>query len=462
MNVSRVSEASITFEVKQAKPSIPVAFAEMSVDVLLHGTNVGLISVITVNRQVIPSNGFFMAFDEHSSIMEWVGCTLMENRYGRTTLQSLRGHDDPEYDFMLVDCFDIKIDHCDALDVKTKVLHKFLRSEHVVGHDDYDWDVSYMAYVLPLYEHVHGFQSPSPENQKFASDSALDHYIQEAIPFVPNGFFFDMALLLKGPDNARILVGSQDTVCAPPSLAKAESDSRDIATTICSSDSNSVSNPKDVPLLNRVIQVVDASHNASMEQVMMQVSSIVGTQKKVEPPRDMTTDAELKCLKEDIEKLVLSGSSIARSTALHHASSKNSIAVARLLLTMDPTAVNVPGKFGRTPLMEAALNASGRVSIDGIRESTIVDLLLASGANKDDVDVTGLTAYGHFKKQADCLIGATKVEFRHTVTNVEHKLYPPGGPTKTDFSKGKGGTSGFADYDLEDQEMGYAPDEDDY
>lgn len=46
----------------------------------------------------------------------------------------------------------------------------------------------------------------------------------------------------------------------------------------------------------------------------------------------------------------------------------------------------------------------------------------------------------------------TRYEHRHKLTNLEHKLYPPGGPSLSDFSEGKGGNSGLVDYGPEDDE----------
>jgi hypothetical protein len=106
------------------------------------------------------------------------------------------------------------------------------------------------------------------------------------------------------------------------------------------------------------------------------------------------------------------------------------------------------------------------LSINGITDTVIIDALLAAGANKKDMDSTSMTAYGHFKPKGTFYVPMTHIQHRHTITDLEHKLYPPGGPSVMDFAEGKGGNSGFVDYgpedDLADREMGrgrYAEDD---
>jgi hypothetical protein len=64
-----------------------------------------------------------------------------------------------------------------------------------------------------------------------------------------------------------------------------------------------------------------------------------------------------------------------------------------------------------------------------------------------------LTAYGHFKKYFKIYLSSmASLQHNTSLTDLEHKLYPPSGPTAMDFSNGKGGSSGFVDYGPEDEE----------
>jgi hypothetical protein len=167
--------------------------------------------------------------------------------------------------------------------------------------------------------------------------------------------------------------------------------------------------------------------------------------------------------------LVKLGGSIARSTALHIACEKNCIGVVKLLLQMDSDCSKTKDKLGRTPLIVAAMNATGRLCINGIDDTEIIDTILLTASStassgggkrkrgttdiKSEVDSNGMTAYGYFKKSSKTFIQMTHYQHRHKITNLEKKLYPPGGPTAMDLAEGRGGTSGFVDYDQVDREI---------
>lgn len=211
-------------------------------------------------------------------------------------------------------------------------------------------------------------------------------------------------------------------------------------------------------------QLVNENDQLAFMESTAQLSSVMMGNAVYQPPADNTTAQQLQSLRRDLDKLVRAGGSIARSTALHVACEKNSIKVVKLLLELDSRSVSVKDCMGRTPLMIAAINACGRKSINGINETRVIDHLLHAGARKNDADNVGLTAYGHFKKRL--MINSVHYQYRATLTDLEHKLYPDGGPTMVDFSQGRGGTSGIVDYGPEDEEerrlLGGSEDDGDY
>jgi len=156
-------------------------------------------------------------------------------------------------------------------------------------------------------------------------------------------------------------------------------------------------------------------------------------------------------LREQILRLQSGGGSIARSGALHAACEKNSKKVVNLLLQLDTTCATSKDRLDRTPLMIAAINAKGRLCISGIDDTAVIDALLRAGASKSDVDASNMTAYGYFRQGSSVHLQITQYEHRHKLTNLEHKLYPPG-PTVGDFAEGRGGGSGIVDYGPEDDE----------
>ena len=351
----------------------------------------------------------------------------------------------------------------------TFALRKFLYSGQIKGNLSYGcWRVSCVAFVLSGRE-VDGAikegNSTRKKRKRNETGSSSSSRYEESIPFLRNGFFQDAALVSKDPDNARILVGS---VAHLEKSLKSEAEV--IATARALSAVNNLGRPsgKDAEILSRVENLVNRNHQLSTENSMTNLASIMIGAATYEPPGDCTSEEQLKSLRVDLTKLVRCGGSIAHSTALHVACAQNSIKVAKLLLQMDTSSSKSKDHLGRTPLMVAAINASGRLSINGIDDTAVIDTLLEFGANKAEVDSSNMTAYGYFKKASTMHIQITRYQHRRKLTDLEHKLYPPGGPTVMDFSEGRGGTSGIVDYgpedDEADREMGrgvYASNDDD-
>jgi hypothetical protein len=181
-------------------------------------------------------------------------------------------------------------------------------------------------------------------------------------------------------------------------------------------------------------------------------------------------------IRTDVQRLVTLGGSISKSHALHVACANNVLDVVKLLLELEPTAVNGYDRMNLTPLMVAADSAAGRKTITGIREVDIVNYLLANGAQTSLQDSDGMTAYGHFKKKTaefalmmQAMMGRTTKQsaLHSSVVALERKLLPPGGPTTADLCGGEGSSSGFVDYSQEDREhdremMGDSSDDGDY
>lgn len=431
------------------------AFTNINTKVFQEGTAkaIGEISGIAINRQAIAEKCFLETFDAHSADMEWVASALLENRYGRTKLKSLRGAgDDPEFDFFLMQKFWVDSDQ--SCDVATIALRKFLRSDRIYGHLNFGcWRVSSIAFVLSAHSNDGSENSESGRKRKRDTNSgnaSQDRY-KEAIPFLRNGFFQDTALVCNDTDNARILVGG---VAHFEESVKSQAEVMVNARTIIDGISNTGRKPagKDDEIFSRVKDLVNMNSELSMNRSMMNISSCMIGLATFTPPTDETPLEQLKSLRKDLTNLIRNGGSISRSTALHVACENNSIKVVRLLLEIDPDCVNSKDSTGRTPLMVAAVKATGRHSFNGISETTVIDDLLEAGANKAEVDSVNMTSYGYFKKNFDMHMEMTRIDKRSTLTNLEHKLYPPGGPTTIDFTSGRGGSTGFVDYGPEDDE----------
>jgi hypothetical protein len=443
------------------------AFTDVRANIFLDdNVEIGNIHAILVNRQAIPEYCFFETFDDHhSSDMEWIGTSLLENCYGRTKLQSLREYDDPEFDFMFISSFRVHADYNKDgnSDVAAAALYKFLHDPTTIkGNLDYGcWRVSSAAYLLNP-------QEPTPNNskqhrkRKRAVDETPQHELarMDADPFLRNGFFQDPSLVRQDSANTRILVASYGN-WSNAILSQAQVSSVNLL-----SESPKPSG-KDAEILQLVQSVFDSSDPFGASNVHL--AAVMIGQEQYEPPGDTITTLQLASLRSNLFLLVQAGGSISRSTALHLACEKNSKSLVKLLLEMDPAAVNYRDTISVTPLMVAAKNASGRCSINGIDDTLVIDSLFESGADKTMTDSVGMTAYGYFRKTSKMMFDITHYHSRGKLVALESKLCPLTGPTVVDLADGNGANTGLVDYgpedDEADREMGrgrYASDQHDY
>jgi hypothetical protein len=269
----------------------------------------------------------------------------------------------------------------------------------------------------------------------------------EAEPFLRNGFFQDPALVQEDYDNQRLLVAS----CGhwnKPMLSKAQ---------VPKEAMFALSVPPKLSVKDRsILRAVQQLVVRDLYDVMPDFSDLMTGRSEYKPPGDPVSAQQLASLRKDLFRLKRMGGSIARSTALHIACEHNSPSVVKLLLELEPKAVdarnkNAPSKL--TPLMVAAKNASERCSINGINDTEIIDHLLSCEAETTMTDSVGMTAYGYFRKVSKQLIGRTYVHGVGKIFSLENKLRPPNGPTPVDMEGGKANTStGIIDYGLEDDE----------
>lgn len=454
MNVlDRVSVSVRSINSKDNDGDTYKAFTDVEADILLDGNKIGGIEAVLVDRQKIPDHCFYEAFDELSADMEWVGTSLLENRYGRTKLQSLREYDDPEFDFMFIRSFHVN-DDCRKdgnTDIASAALRKFLFDpSYIKGQLNYGcWQVSSAAYVTKLVNEA-TMNEPTDRKRKRGDDDEDELARMDAMPFLRNGFFQDPALVREDSDNARLLVASYGNWNKPLRSQAEVSKVNLLSNPSSTPSSNPSSTPsgKDLEILKAVklLVAVDQHHTVNWAAIM------VGQEQYV-PPGDPVTAQQLATLRSDLARLVQARGSISRSNALHLACEHNSPSVVSLLLEMDPAAINSQDAANnRTPLMVAAMNASGRCSISGIDDTQVIDRLLAAGANKSLTDSVGMTAYGYFRKTSKMMVDITHLACRGKLVGLESKLCPPEGPSVVDMSDGKGSITGFVDYGSEDDE----------
>jgi hypothetical protein len=162
-------------------------------------------------------------------------------------------------------------------------------------------------------------------------------------------------------------------------------------------------------------------------------------------------------LRTTITGLVRSGGSLSRSCVIHAVCSHIYLPqLAMLLLEIDGSVINSQDEEGRSPLTVAARNAAAQGTIHGILDTSMIDVLLSNGVDRRQQDPHGMTAFGIFKnscEEAESTLSTIRGEHRRSsggrnsmYGDIEHKLYPPGGPASGDLAGGARSESGFIDY----------------
>jgi hypothetical protein len=371
---------------------------------------------------------------------------LLENRYGRTQLQSLKDDDDQESSFMYIQTFHIDDEYKqnENSDIGATALRQFLHHPFIKGNGDGEewWNVSSAAYVLDPTEAM----TASARNAEHPEEQEQDRLSRsDANQFLRNGFFQDPALAKNGGSNARIIVASyQHWKEAMKSHDEA------VAVTFC---------PPPPKLTGNDRKILDT------------IKRKCGMAEYSASPND---SSPYQTLFTEIQLLCATTGSLVRSHALHAACANNALPVVNYILEHEPNTIESRDQNLSTPLMVAASSAAGRNTNSGIAETVVIDRLLAAGANKSLQDDAGMTAYGNFlaaKKEYEIMIIAMtggNVRPRGNLPSVqalETKLRPTEGPSPGDVSGGTGANTGFVDYTQVDagvdREMGSGDSDDD-
>lgn len=414
---------------------------------------IGHIAAVLVNRQAIPEKCFYQAFDEHSAEMQWVGCTLMENRYGRTSLLSLADTDSDEFDFMYISVFHVDADYKQNgnSDVGAEALYQFLRHPEVNPQVDDAWSqVCNVAYVLDATEamtptELHEYQyrekrtgtldgtpltgvglGSTKEAERMDTLERMD-----ANQFLRNGFFQDAAIA-KGK-NRKILVASLYNKYREPLKSHAQVSGIQFASCLPEPSAQEAAIQE---------ATVRACSNLQFHSDQQQI--------------------HVADLRRNLNSFQSRGGSLTRSHCLHSAVANNCLQVVQMILELEPATINGIDTDNLTPLMIAAQSAAGRTNQSGLDDTSVIEYLLQRGADKNLTDPLGMTAYGHYKKASKeftemlrAMTGNPKMTrpVLPSLLQVEAFLCPQTGPTTADKTGGKGANSGLKDYSAEDMEL---------
>jgi hypothetical protein len=435
------------------------SLTEVDCDILLDKRKIGIIQATIIYREKILDGCFYSAINEHSADLQWVGCALFEPRRGRTKLVSLADYDMTEFDTMYISTFTIDKEFKEGgkSDVGAQALRMFLHHPYISDADRLQgyWRVCSAVFVLSSTAYMSdderaayqkqretrrrspiedSYKPPTDEElRKEEADTRRRKELErlDANAFLRNGFFQDPALVRKGEDRLLVATYGQWT---KPLLSHDEVSGIKLLAV--------APNPAEP-------RGKDADIKFAIER---QISRSL-------PPRPDFC--------QELETLLRQGGSLARSSAMHIACGHNAVEFVQYFMRLDRTIHSARDDANVTPLMVAAACAAGRQALGGISETQVIDMLLAAGARKDDVDSQNLTAYGHFRKAisefqtmltamcgAPLLPGHGQYGQHSPVTAVFTKLMPPGGPTAADWTGGVTMVDeGFMDYTEDDREF---------
>mmetsp|Transcript_33190 Transcript_33190/g.80526 ORF Transcript_33190/g.80526 Transcript_33190/m.80526 type:complete len:483 (+) Transcript_33190:361-1809(+) len=452
-------------------------------------TNVGSIRGTIINRQRIPTNGFLDAMDSYSSDLQYVGVSVFEPRYGRTKLQSLMNEGDHmEFDILYISNFHVESQYKAngaASDVGAYALRKVLYHPDIKGNSKHHdiWTVSCCVYILDPHEAMSDEERSTIEAEERSESDAMisamiggrsrietEESLQrketreqrlevcvrlDANQFLRNGFIQDPALARVGGNSPQFMVAA----CGHWSgQLKTHAEAKAVQLYVAPPSPRPPVG-KDSELLEmtkRICGQSNSSSNASGNNFLSMSAGVSIQQQPTAPDNPSQRVAEFQ---KEAQPLISQGGSLRRSYALHVACANNDPAIARCILQMDQSCLEVKDTESNTPLMIAAATAAGKQTNDGLpKDHAVIDLLLSFGAQKSVTNAKGSTAYDTFlaihheyRLMMQSLLGVPMSRFLPGRNELEAKLLPPGGPATADRS----GSEGFVDYRIQDMEDAY-------
>jgi len=418
-------------------------FIDISVDIIVKNQVAGKIDAVLVDRRNIAFNCFFTEMDAYSSETQWLSLLLFEPKFGRIKLKSIS--DDGWFNpFLYIEVFTIQPEYRNDFnsDIGSFALKKFLHHDFISY-----YDVSFAIYVLDGCEFVSTNEEKTilrncreklnsyPERMTEEEKEILNMWKVmapvldriDANHFLRNGFYQDKAYAEAGGAEASILVASH---CHWKLPLKSHNEATSIQ--FCE--------------LPQVPQGVDGELLQFIENIFIfrRFENLSMMQKEI-----------------SIRKHILNGASVAGSNILHIAIMYDSLELVKILVGIEPSAINDFDDNGDTPLMTAAIICAGK-NTSASKESAktqVLKYLLTKGASRDECDSSGMTAYGkylsvkkerHIKMQT--LMGRPLISLESFLPthpeelNIMDMLCPDDGPTESDVRGGRK-NPGFINFD---------------
>lgn len=189
---------------------------------------------------------------------------------------------------------------------------------------------------------------------------------------------------------------------------------------------------------------------------------------RIQQARGLIQDAQptssISEYRQQMERLIREGGDPSRSSALHASVAYDNCDIVSCILGLDRSTVNSRDFNDVTPLMIAAESMAGKKTNAGyLNDNAIIDLLVEYGADKDETNRQGLTAYGMFVKShnetGNMLFAMTGGNIGGNGTigyeALKAKLMPSRGPTNADLTGGDSEDIGIIHYEDDDESYDY-------
>jgi hypothetical protein len=293
----------------------------------------------------------------------------------------------------------------------------------------------------------------------------MDQYARiDAIPYLRNGFYQDEAVARKPENAARILLATPIHWKQP---LKTQDEVAAIQLYVSVRTPKPVGRDAEIMMLTKIVcedssLILGGDPGSEMRQALLPMIM------------DLRNEARASTYSKAVTLHLDQGGSLVRSNALHVACGCNDASIVKSILEMDPLTISARDEENVTPLMVAAVSAAGRrrSSTGFSMDHSVIDTLLAAGADKDATNSDGLTAYGLFLTQHK---GYQRFQQTFSMqqpsdsmlipgyAELEAKLKPRNGPTPADLTGGDSEKPGIIYYsEEEDDEDEDLEDYDDY
>lgn len=467
------------------------AFYCITACIRVQGDEVGHISAVIIDRRRIPRGMFLSAMDGHSSELQEMSVTFFESKLGRTRIRRLREDGQDANPIMYIEEMHVSDEYKlnNNSDVGSYALHQFLRHPFINS-----WKSCMCLYILDAFEAMDPQLREQVRNNRDMERTERRQLLKpyqrlDANQFLRNGFYQDETIASiashcvvaarshwEGPLKSHEEVIRVQFYVPPPTPDPPTGLDKDILElTKAKCQELSMHDATLVPqatvdrLMRDLAELEDLIQQAVQLGGNVDAEEVRAVRERARQLQDDFNQANNRPLdlvaqyREEVQRLIDQGGNLSRSNALHAACAYDESRIVRCILSMDYSTLESRDMNDITPLMMAAEVLSGKCTIRGFPQNhAVIDMLLASGANKDATNRNGLTAYGMFVKQHEAYNESMYAMMGRQIPNpnatpgyeaLKEILVPTSGPNRADRTGGDSENAGLIHYDVDEMNI---------